>query len=109
MGLRKSIQGIALIESVISVAIMLFILTALSLVVSSTITTTTLADKKVTLIDTLDERIDEYSILGTFDTTTSGAIIFSQSNVDGEPDLIRFEANNSNFNISVSKEVTKIN
>ncbi|AIT09313.1 hypothetical protein LO80_04575 [Candidatus Francisella endociliophora] len=104
----KSIKGISLIESVISIAIMLFIMTTFSLVISSTITTSTLADKKVRLTDALDERIDEYAILGTFNTSSSGSMTFSQFDVEEDPDLIKFEANNTDFNLQVSREVSKI-
>ena len=34
---------------------------------------------------------------------------FSQSDVDGNPDLIRFEASNTDFDISISKETTRAN
>lgn len=105
---HQNIKGISLIESLISIAIMLFIMTTFALVISSTITTSTLADKKVKLTDALDEKIDEYSITGNFILSGSGDITFSQSDVEGDPDLIRFEANNTAFDIVVSREVTKV-
>ncbi|AXH30351.1 MULTISPECIES: hypothetical protein [Francisella] len=106
---HKYLQGISLIEAIISISIILFILTAFSLLISSTIINNTLADKKVELIDTLDQRIEDYSMLGSFDTTSSGSITFSQSDVNENPNLIRFEASNTAFDISISKETTRAN
>ena len=102
------IRGISLIESVISITIMLFSMTTFALVISSTITTSTLADKKIKLIDTLDEIIDEYSITGNFVPPSSSSMTFSQSDVEDNPDLVKFEANNSDFNLNISREVSKV-
>ncbi|APC92125.1 hypothetical protein BBG19_1397 [Francisella sp. MA067296] len=48
-------------------------------------------------------------MLGSFDTTSSGSITFSQSDVNENPNLIRFEASNTAFDISISKETTRAN
>lgn len=98
--------GLSLIETLISVALLLFTLFAMFLVFDSTVLSSNTVDKKVELSDALNDRVDDYNLTGVFDTSSLGSITFTQQQTN-DPNIIRFTANEKNIDISISKDISK--
>ncbi|API86151.1 PilW family protein [Francisella uliginis] len=105
----KRHKGLSLIESLISSAIGLFILTSSFLVINSTLMTSVTSEKKVQLSQELDKKVDSYILTGKFDKNST-----QQGNdflkVKGSSsNLVKFVGENKESGITVSKEVIKHN
>jgi type II secretory pathway pseudopilin PulG len=99
-------KGLSLIESIISSALILFILSASFLVINSTITTSFISEKKVLLAEQLDKKINQYVLTGRFNATTIANNTFSEVKSSNSK-LAKFIGKNKDFGIIVSKEVIK--
>lgn len=100
-------QGISLIETTISSVILLFILSSSFLIISTTIGSSTVVDKKVELSQKLDSKVDRYLVTGEFKSSSTKSNEFKEVNLSN-PKIIKFEAKDKDFNICISKEVLKV-
>ena len=77
-------KGMALIETMIAIFIMLFVSFVSFSTFSSILINSDLIVKKMNLSNKLDERISEYRISGVFDDSTFGDMNFSQEDVSDQ-------------------------
>jgi type II secretory pathway pseudopilin PulG len=107
MNLSKRVtkqQGITLVESIISMAILLFLLFAFFLIFNSTILSTSTLNKRVDMVSALDQRIDDYALTGNFDNTSSGSMVFSQEATD-DPTTVKFTVTGSGITVSKDRAI----
>ncbi|MGQ4002669.1 hypothetical protein QIW31_06465 [Francisellaceae bacterium CB299] len=81
---RIKMAGMSIVEVILAVAMLLFVSYATLRVVSSGAISTGLLTKKVALVDQLSDRVSEYTILNSFDTTTSASTTFSESDITAD-------------------------
>ena len=77
-------SGMGLVEAMLATTVLLFVSYATLNVLSSGYSSSEYLSKKVTLADELDERVEEYILTGTFDTTSSGSFSFSEADITNE-------------------------
>lgn len=104
----KRHKGLSLIESLISSAIGLFILTSSFLVINSTLMTSVTSEKKVQLSQELDKRADSYILTGKFDKNSAEGNSFLKTK-GSSSNLVKLVGQNKESGITVSKEVIKHN
>jgi type II secretory pathway pseudopilin PulG len=97
-------QGITLVESMISIAILMFLLFAFFLVFNSTILSSSTLNKQVDMTSALDQRIDDYVLTGSFNDTSSGSMVFSQEATD-DPAIVKFTVTGDGITVSKDKAV----
>lgn len=82
--MNSGYRGVSLIETMIAVTILIFVSFVGLVLFSSNIIRSDLLSKRADLVDELDKRVVEYRISGTFDSTASSDMIFSQVDVTNE-------------------------
>lgn len=97
-------RGITLVESMISIAILMFLLFAFFLVFNSTILSSSTLNKQVDMTSVLDQRIDDYVLTGSFNDTSSGSMVFSQKATD-DPAIVKFTVTGDGITVSKDKAI----
>ena len=73
-----------LVEAMLATTVLLFVSYATLKVLSSGYSSSEYLSKKVALADQLNDRVEEYIITGTFDTSSSGGFSFSEVEITNE-------------------------
>jgi Tfp pilus assembly protein PilV len=100
-------SGMSLIETTISSGILLFILSSSFLVINTTISTSSVVERKVELSQRLDAKIDRYLVTGRFNAAPVKSNEFKQVQ-SSNPKIAKFEAKDNDFNVKISKEVLTV-
>ena len=77
----KKNKGITFIEVMIAVAILLFLFFAVFYTLGNVLSGGILAQKKVQMINELDNRVNHYDVTGDFDSATSNGMTFTETSI----------------------------
>lgn len=97
-------RGVSLTETLISVSILLFASCTSIMLITSNSAKTTLIEHRVRLANVLDDRVNEFLLSGTFDSSSDGDMSFSEEAIT-DTDLHRYTATDSASGISISETV----
>lgn len=98
--LSQKQKGISIIETLIAVSILLFLFFAAFYTLGNILGGTVLTEKKVELVNELDDRVEDYMLTGDFDENASGDITFSRE-IEGTTEFFRA------YNLSQGLNVVK--
>jgi type II secretory pathway pseudopilin PulG len=99
-------QGFSIVENLIAMTIVIAVFTVAFKVITSSIMTNSILEKKVTIEEALNNRILEFIITDTFDTTTKDNISFyiDKGNINNDFKYV-YTAKAVNENEKASKEI----
>ncbi|QLE79845.1 hypothetical protein FLM55_08920 [Francisella sp. Scap27] len=100
-------SGMSLIETTISSGILLFILSSSFLIINTTVSTSSVVERKVELSQRLDAKVDRYLVTGRFNAVPVESDEFEQVK-SSNPKIAKFEAKDKDFNVKISREVLKV-
>lgn len=100
-------RGMSLIETTISSGILLFILSSSFLVINTTVSTSSVVERKVELSQRLDAKIDRYLVTGKFNSTPIQSNEFKQIKASS-PKIVKFEGKDKDLDVKISREVMKV-
>lgn len=108
-------RGVSLVETLISTALSLFVLTSLLLIINALIFHSYFIEKKIQLTNTLNSKLDEYMLMDYFDTSSSSSFLsFHKNDIanrtglnGGSYKLVKLTGEDSDNNITVVKKALK--
>jgi hypothetical protein len=97
-------KGFTILEVLISSALAMFLFFAVFYTIGNIISKAILMEKKVELVDELDNRVNDFMLTGTFDESAIGDITFSKSSNLGES-IQEFIATNPDMALTATQRI----